>query len=131
MRAIIPGAASGSSAVAPSRFCPLVTVRRVVPSRSISQQTRLGGGGEPEHGDDRGEAARAPGRRGGGGQAAGARADAGHIGGSDADIYPLARETFLPAVAGHADATQAAEDVTAERLAKSQLLAQSPVSLTR
>ena len=32
----MPGAASGSSAVAPARVCPLVTVSRLVPSRAIS-----------------------------------------------------------------------------------------------
>ena len=37
MRAIIPGAASGSSAVAPNSVCPFVTVRRFVPSLSISE----------------------------------------------------------------------------------------------
>ncbi len=36
MRAIIPGAASGSSAVCPKNVCPLVTVSRLVPSLSIS-----------------------------------------------------------------------------------------------
>ena len=32
----MPGAASGSSAVAPEKVCPLVTVSRLVPSRAIS-----------------------------------------------------------------------------------------------
>ena len=36
MRAIMPGAASGSSAVSPKSVWPLVTVSRLVPSRSIS-----------------------------------------------------------------------------------------------
>ena len=35
MRAIIPGAAIGSSAVAPRSVWPFVTVSRLVPSRSI------------------------------------------------------------------------------------------------
>ena len=37
MRAIIPGAASGSSAVCPNSVWPLVTVSRLVPSLSISE----------------------------------------------------------------------------------------------
>src|SRR5262245_37700262 len=36
MRAIIPAAATGNSAASPKSVCPLVTVRRLVPSRSIS-----------------------------------------------------------------------------------------------
>src|SRR6202453_3648489 len=36
MRAIITGAASGNSAVLPAKLWPLVTIRRFVPSRSIS-----------------------------------------------------------------------------------------------
>ena len=35
-RAIMPGAACGSSAVAPVRVCPLVTVSKLVPRRAIS-----------------------------------------------------------------------------------------------
>ena len=35
-RAIMPGAATGSSAVAPEKVCPLVTVSRLVPRRLIS-----------------------------------------------------------------------------------------------
>src|SRR6478672_4319094 len=35
-RVIMPGAATGSSAVAPERVCPLVTVSRLVPRRLIS-----------------------------------------------------------------------------------------------
>src|SRR5215475_7312430 len=35
MRAIIPGAVLGSSAVPPNRVCPLVTVSRLVPSLAI------------------------------------------------------------------------------------------------
>src|SRR5437762_1574139 len=36
IRAIMPGAAVGSSAVSPPRVCPLATVRRLVPSWLIS-----------------------------------------------------------------------------------------------
>ena len=39
MRAIIAGATSGSSAVLPAKLWPLVTVRRFVPSLSISSSS--------------------------------------------------------------------------------------------
>jgi hypothetical protein len=46
----------------------------------LGQQTRLGGGGEPEHGYDRGDSDRDPERRECGAQAAGAKTDAGNPG---------------------------------------------------
>ena len=64
MREIIPGAASGSSAVCPNNVWPFWTVSRFVPSLSIwASSPACEEDGEAEDGDDRRHADRDPERR--------------------------------------------------------------------
>ena len=80
-RAIMPGAATGSSAVPPEKVCPLVTVSRLVPSLAISASSAaLDGGGQAQDGDDRRDADRDAQRRQRGAQLAGPQPDAGQGG---------------------------------------------------
>ena len=80
-RAIMPGAATGSSAVSPERACPLVTVSRLVPSAGdLGQQRGGGGGGQAQDGDDRRDADRDAQRGQPGAQLAGPQPGAGEGG---------------------------------------------------
>ena len=78
MRAIMPGAASDSGTARPLKFWPVRDVEQVGAELvDLGEQAGLAGGGDAEHGDDRGDADRDPERRERGAQPARAHADAG------------------------------------------------------